>query len=498
VSDAPGPVVSSMTEEAQGVLARLRGAHLNEVPGLALLNAHYCGEQPLSYMAPELIMELGDRLRQVVVHWPGLAIDSTEERLDVEGFRLGGKAEAADDLWGIWQANGLDLSSHQAQVDALVMRRSYLIVGTRTGDDIDPSSGVDIDVPLISVESPLEVFAARDPRTRRTASAAKWWSAPGPKGEDENHVTLYQRNSTSWWVERRSDVTGRTGWVLDEDGSKGVDEHKLGVVPVVPLVNRPRTSAKPGAVEGTSDLAAVIPLSDAACKIATDMMVGAEFHALPRRWATGVDAASFVDQGGNPVSALSRVAGRLWADESGDVKFGQFSEANLSNFHETMNLLAHMVAGIAGLPPHYLGLATDNPASADAIRSGEARLVKRAERRQRTFGEAYEQVMRIALLFRDGRLPSGASRMETLWRDASTPTIAQAADAAVKKFAGGIVPLRQTREDLGYSSIQIQRMEQADSDAAAAAARAFGVGGEDPQMPGETSPAPEPVSEVAA
>jgi hypothetical protein len=26
---------------------------------------------------------------------------------------------------------------------------------------------------------------------------------------------------------------------------------------------------------------------------------------------------------------------------------------------------------MAGLPPHYLGLTTDNPASADAIRSGE-------------------------------------------------------------------------------------------------------------------------------
>ena len=29
------------------------------------------------------------------------------------------------------------------------------------------------------------------------------------------------------------------------------------------------------------------PLSDAACKIATDMMIGAEYHALPRRYALG-------------------------------------------------------------------------------------------------------------------------------------------------------------------------------------------------------------------
>lgn len=483
-----GRVASSYAETAKPILAALQLAHGREKLELELLNAHYLGKQPLSYMAPELIMELGDRMRQVVVHWPELVVDSKEERLDVEGFCLGGRSEADAELWGIWQANNLDLLSHQAQVDSAVMRRSYIIVGTRSEADVDPSSGVGVDVPLVTVESPLEVFASRDPRTRRVNAAAKWWCSPGENGRDVDHVTLYLPNSTAVYSRQKNRKAGGPEWTVDE--AYPVDEHGLGVVPVVPLVNRPRTSARSGGAEGTSDLDAVIPLSDAACKIASDMMVGAEFHSLPRRWATGVTAEDFTDPSGRPVSALSRIAGRIWAfaGSSEDVKVGQFAESGLSNFHSTIELLASLVASIAGLPPHYMGQASENPSSADAIRSGEARLVKRVERAQRALGEGYEQAMRIALLFRDRELPDGAARMETKWRDASTPTIAQSADAAVKLFAAGIVPRRQTWNRLGFSATEQALMEQEYDREAERAARSFGLG-QDSQMPGEVVPA---------
>src|SRR5690606_16792788 len=128
-----------------------------------------------------------------------------------------------------------------------------------------------------------------------------------------------------------------------------------------------------------------------------------------------------------------------------------FQAASLSNFHESINQLARLVASVAGLPPHYLGYSTDNPASADAIRSSEARLVKRAERKQRAFGGSWEQVMRLVRRFQSGDWDPRLLRLETVWRDASTPTVAQAADAVAKKHAEGIITTRQAREDLGYT-----------------------------------------------
>ncbi|WP_088312410.1 phage portal protein [Kineosporia sp. R_H_3] len=445
-------------------LIRLKEQHKNEVPALERYNAHYEGTQPLSYLASELVTQLSDRLRQVVIAWPMLVVDSVEERLDIEGFRLANSTSANDELWDIWQANDLDEWSQQAHLDALVMKRSYAIVGT---------NGEDARRPIITVESPLQVIHERDPRTRKVAAAAKFWT----DDEGQQRATLYLPNETSWWVGAGS------GW---EQGSDDPDEHGRGVVPVEPIVNRPRLRAMNGAKvmqagalaavgEGTSDLAPVIPISDAACKVATDMMVAAEFHAMPRRWALGFSREDFEDEAGNKISPFRQIAGNIWASErtkQEGAEVGQFPESNLSNFHETLKLLAQITGQVSGLPAHYLNFATDNPASADAIRSGEVRLVKRAERKQRSFGGSWERVMRLALLWRDNSVPAEASRMETIWRDASTPTIAQVADAAVKKNQAGIVPLRQTREDLGYSATQIDRMQEEDE---RTSALAFGL-----------------------
>lgn len=403
-------------------------------------SAYYEGRQSLSYMDPELVAEMGHRIRPVILNWPRLVVDSLEERLDVEGFRLAGEARADSRMWDWWQANDLDEQSQQAHIDALVESRSFVIVGA-------PDSG---DVPVITVESAQQVTASFDPRTRKVRAALKSWS---DVDSAEDFATLYLPDVTLYY---RSGP-GKGGVFEEYDR----DEHGMGVVPVVPIVNRPRTLAP----EGVSELADVVPLSDAACKVATDMMIGAEFHAMPRRWVVGMGPEDFVDADGHPVSEWSRIAGRVWANKGTpqEVEMGQFPEADLSNFHSTINALAKLTASMAGLAPHVLGMATENPASADAIRSAETRLIKRAERRQRAFGGSWERVMRIAARVMDGSSDPSLSRLETVWRDAATPTVGQAADAAVKLHAERIVPTRQTREDLGYSQETIAAMEAEDA-----------------------------------
>lgn len=443
-------------------LSYLARAHEAEIPRLKELNCYYEGEQPLSYMHPELLAELGAQLRQVVINWPRLVVDSLEERLDVTGFRFaqpGSDAiaaeadqETADELWRIWQANCMDEASQQAHVDALVMRRSFLIVGS---NENDPAT------PLMTVESPLQVRADWEPRTRTVRAALKRWHETDLlTGQVLNqYATLYLPNATYWYRQ-----LGPTTWQEDNR-----DEHELGVVPVVPLVNRPRVM-RPG---GTSELTDVLPLSDAACKVATDMMVSAEYHAMPRRVAFGFDEDDFTDENGKPVSVWSRLAGRIWATaknrktgtdgDGADVI--QFPEANLANFHETLNQLARLAASLSGQPPHFFGLATDNPPSADAIRAAEIRLIKRAERRQQAFGGGYGAAGRLVLRIRDGVWNPRAASLETVWRDPATPTRAQAADATVKLVQAGVIPVEQGREDMGYTAVQRERMRMWDASA---------------------------------
>ena len=420
-------------------LDRLAKAHDADLPQLKRLDSYYEGKQPLSYMAPELMRELNDRLRQLVINWPRLVVDALEERLDVEGFRFSNDAEADSELWGIWQANDLDEESQLGHVDALAMRRSFVIVGANERDEANP---------LITVESPLEVYAERDPRTREVVAAVKRWTEDVPNTESVDHATLYLPNLTTWYVK----VKGKGTWVPDPDIAP--DRTGLDRPPVEPLVNRARTRDR----GGVSELADVIPVSDALCKIATDMMVSAEYHAIPRRWAAGLTEEDFVDPDGRKISSFTARIGGMWMSENVETRFGQFAEAQLSNFHETINALARVVSGLTGLPPHFLGYIGGEPISADAIRASEARLIKRAERRQRAFGGSWERVMRLAMQVRDGAVPANAARLETIWRDAATPTLAQTADAVVKLHAEGLLPDEMAWEMMQFSQTQIARM----------------------------------------
>lgn len=420
--------------------------HDQQLDQLRKLDAYYEGEQPLSYMHPELIQQLEGQVRQVVINWPQMVVDALEERLDIEGFRRPDEASGDADLWSIWQANDMDAGSQRAHVEALTLGRSYVTVGTPDSAD---------DPPVITDESALDMIATTDPRTRQTAAAVRRWSSDGVEQQAQiaNMATLYLPEATIVFAKQK-------------DGSwaeQSRDEHGLGAVPVVPILNRARRKR----ALGVSELKLVLPLSDAACKIATDMMVGANFHALPKYFATGVAESDFTDADGNPISVWKNVTGRIWATENDQAKLGQFAASDLANFHKTLDALAQLVASLCGLPPHYLGFSTDNPASAEGIKSSEARLVKRAERKQGMFDVGWEQVMRLAMRLQTGSWDDGLRRLETAWRDPSTPTVAQVADAAVKTYQAGIVPLPFTRRRLGFSDAEISQMEQMDDQFAA-------------------------------
>ena len=420
-------------------LVRLDTKLAQQIPGLDRVDRYFEGEQPLKYMARAMEAEIGDRVSQLVLNWLRFGAEAYENRLDIEGFRYRGSASSDAELWRIWQANGLDEQAQQAHLDALVLGRSYVIVGSPDDESDDP---------IVTVESPFQVFAERDPRTRRVSAAVKRWQE-GEGTEVVQRATLYLPDSTE------SFATGKDGWV----SAGAADVHELGRVPVVPLVNRPRI-LRP---DGLSEFQDVIPVADAANKMATDMMVSAEYHAMPRRWAVGLSANDFVDENDKPISVWSRDTGTLWGSENKDAKFGQFQESDLTVFHNSIKMLAQLASQMLALPPHYLSFVGDNPSSADAIRSSETQLVKRVERKHTYFGGSWEDVQRLVLRFKTGKWDEEAKTLETVWRDPSTPTVAQVADATVKKVQTGIVPVEQARIDLGYTQQQRDNMLEMDA-----------------------------------
>jgi hypothetical protein len=441
----------------------LARVHDNDLPHLREFNALYDGTAPLHYLHPEILREVEERIQAVALGWPMLAVDPLEERLDVVGFAYPEDDDPAPgvtpeqlvsalgdkNLAEVWEDNDLDTESQMGHIDALVMRRAYVDVGTRDDGSTDS--------PLTTIESPLEAFALIDPRTRQPRAYLKRWKDDysfATQTQDQ-FATLKLPNATVW-LDR-----GPTGW-----REIGRDEHGLGTPPVAVLTNRGRLADRYGRSELTPPL---LSLSHAANKIATDMMVAAEFHAIPLRALFGVGPDDFEDVNGNRLSGLQLLMSRLLTVPDGGegsepVRAHEFQSSSLSNFHDTLGQLARHVSGLLGLDPSVLGMSQgDNPASAEALRSRETRLIKRAERKQGGFGGGgWNRWAQLVRRFQDGDWDPSARRVKTLWRDAATPTRAQAADAAVKLVTGQIIPKQQAREDLGYTPAQQRRMDAQD------------------------------------
>jgi hypothetical protein len=444
---------------SQELVKRLVQKLEEERPGLEALDSYYEATQPLAFLAPEVRELVGRRLQNLNIPLPGLVVDSIEERLDVEGFRLADDADPDSELWETWQRNNLDEESQQAHADALIAGRSFATVWA--DDDGEP---------LISVESAHQMYLEHHPATRERLHALKLWKEPD---EDRHRAVLYLPDSVTHWTSKGKGVTSvGEGWTQTESL-----DNPLGVVNVVPIVNRPRRM-KP---HGRSELQPLLPMFDAINKLGSDMMVSSEFHAMPRRVATGVEIAeepvldtqgqpTFTDDGEpitKPVNPFDRTPGRTWIVESPEAQVSQLPEADLRNFLEGIKTLAFLIAALAGLPPHYVALSSsDNPSSADAIRSAEASLVKRVVRRQRSFGGSWEEVMRLAHAVQRGGVPDEMNRLETVWANPETRTIAQDADAALKPREIG-VPEQALWERVGFSPVEIERFRSMKRQAAA-------------------------------
>ena len=461
----------ALSDEERDTLGRLTATLPRVVRRNQVADAYYDGEQRVEQLGLAVPPELRQFL--TIVAWPGTYVDAIEERIDLEGFRLPGAGEADEDLWQIWQANGLDEESQLAHLDALVRRQSFVIVGAGDADgpDAPSTAGGDEDrdpaMPLVTVESSDEVAVELSPRTRRVAAAAKLY-----RDRTELRATLYLPDQTVW-LERQS---GR--WV-DADR----DEHQLGVVPVVPLVNRPRLDRR----SGRSQMQRVISLTDAAARALTNAQIATEVMAIPQRWVVGASANDFKDpKTQEQLTTWEAYFGSIWALANKDARAGQFTAADLANFKTIVDHYASLVAGVTGLPMRYLGQLATNPPSAEGIRADESRLIKTCERFQKSAGGSWERVMRLVRRILDGDWNPDLAQLETLWRDPATPTRAQAADAAVKLVQAGILPVEAAWEDLGYSAVRrLKLREMRETDAARDPIREIAAGLTPPDQPAD-------------
>lgn len=435
----------TLSDDERAMIMFLRTEMLRERYELMLLDAYFNGEQ----VVRDLGISIPPQLKHLhtVIGWPRIGVESLDERLELEAFRFADGGDSSE-MAEIVEANDLLDESSLAHVDGFVFGRCYVAVGSGDcGDDCPP---------LISIESPLDMAMDWDARLRIGTAALREClpdRLPQDATPEDRMVVLYLPDQT---IQAMPSDNGR-GWEVVNR-----DMHGLGVLPVLRMANRQRAGDRIGRSEITPE---VMSITDAACRRLIGIEVAAEFFGAPQRYILGAAESAFQDAAGNALSAWETYIGRMLAlerDPDSDQlpQVGQFSAHDPSGQTKIIDLYARIMATQLGLPPHMLGYTSDNPASADAIRSSEAKLVTKAQRRIRRFSATWRQVMRMALWVRDGEPPDKTRRIETVWRNPATPTVAAQVDAAVKLVQTGILPATSdvTYEMVGLSEDQQQRL----------------------------------------
>lgn len=403
--------------------------------------AYYDGEQPMKNLGIAVPPQL-EALR-TAAGWPAIVVDSLEERLDVQGFRFPSSLDADSELWDIWMGNGMDHESGLAHLDALVFGRAFLMAGSADRRLADARG----DMPLLTVESPMNMSAEFDTASRQVRAALQVYEFWGDEA-----AALYLPDQTVHLIRPR----GGAWRVRDRD------QHRLGKCPVVLMANQARTYDRYGKSEITPQIRS---WTDAACRTLLGMEIAREFFGSPQRYILGASEEAFQKADGTPMSAWETYIGRVLAlerDEEGEVpQVGTFTASDPQPFIAIIKMLAQLVSSQTGLPPHLLGFAADNPASAEAIRSSEARLDKRARRRQRSFECAWRELAQLALMIAGGgSLPADASQLDVLWEPPETPTPGATSTAILAQVQSGALPPTSevTLEKLGYSATERARI----------------------------------------
>ena len=417
-----------LSHEDSDLVARLTGVQREQYDQMERLDAYYDGRQRLEHLGLSAPSQLLRRF-ETVVNVPRMAVDEPVRRQVLKAFHRSGSSVDDPVLREAWEANNLDSQAPLVHKDARVYGRGVVTVSENEDDH---------DHPFITVEDPRQFSVLIDNRRRRMSSALRLWRDDADRRE---MATLYLPDRTMWLSQ------GTYGWVVDD-----VNEHRLGRVPVVLFLNRPRA----GRWGGTSEMADVMALTDGVARLITNMLVAAETHAVPDKWVAGVSQGDFVGKDGKPLPTWETYFAAIKATANEKARFGQFAASDLKNFHDSVNNMLAWCAAVLGLPTRYAGQQSVNPAAEGAIRADEARLIRNVELMNAGDGDSWAWVMGLYERIRTDEWVAN-NEIRTLWHDPATPTKSQSGDYIMKLHAEGILSKEGAWDELGWDEARKDR-----------------------------------------
>lgn len=438
---------------------------------------YYNGNVPLKFTSPEFRAQTGELFDNFSDNWCQVVPDATVERLVPIAFRLN-DGTMDSKAWDAWRRNEADVEVGLAFLEALIAGRSYGLVWK--------SDGVNTEITFHDVRQATVDYVPGKRRVRR-AGLLVW------RDGNQERASLFYPDAVYLWV-RRTDtafgyaVDSAAGWV-----SAGTLGNPLGVVPLVAIENRARLRGKP-----TSEIASVAPLQDSVNTLWAHLMTAADERAVPARAVLGMDRPTkeILDEDGEIIGEEDMPIDRfrkdrlLWLEREG-AQIAEFSAADLTNYTSVIETAVRHIAAQTRTPPSYLTGEMVN-ISADALVASEAGLVAKVQERQRYFGAALREIVRLeALAAGDAARAEALSMGSVVWRDAQFRSEAQYADALTKYKAINVPDeaLWERMPDTTPEEIERWKSMRDDQAAAIVGGNIAGLFGAKPDEPAAALPA---------
>lgn len=414
---------------------RLRNALRRQYRDMRV-NVAFLGASVPPYMRDQL---------DIVCGWPDKAVTSLASRCMWDGVTSPSGEEDPLGAMTLLHENRFDLLVPEL-VDATLTYCCSFVVALPG----DPAAG-DPDVVVTGADA-LWATGLWDVR-RRGLEAGLLVDSADDNGKPTSVLLL-----TSEHVTRLA--LGDRGWV-----AVARMDHSLGRVPMEPLPYRPALGRPFGRSRISRE---VMSITDRVVRAGFRTEVSSDLYAAPALLLLGADESMFQNAQGDKVPLWSWYMGRLKSlpkDEDGDKPDLQvIPQQSMEPFLAMKRALAAEFASATSLPISALGIAQDNPSSAEAIYAAKEDLVIEAQNTTRSIGYGLNRIVQDAICLRDGipvtEMDDEVRNFATRWRNPAMPSVVSQSDAVVKQISA-IPELAQTDvalEELGYSAEQIVRI----------------------------------------
>lgn len=378
---------------------------------------HMDGNFPLPYAPQEAGGEFDKLAERSVTNMLSLVVDMQSQMLFVEGYSTKTTPEGGTVAWDEWQRNHFDSRQIGVHREALTYGRAYVGMAPNKAGVWRP-----IAFPASRMWASFDSVEA-DPWPEYAVSVSKWRGGTlGGYADGERDVWLFGPDSVAQFVQRGDDLT-----------LVGEVAHGFAYTPIVMFANR--TDLDGNAVGQVEPL---VGLNQRLNQAVFDLMMTSTFSSFKVKTLTGVFmGADDLDDDELDASVLEAKAkkfklsmgqNRVLMASDPEAKFGQLDETPLAGFISSVELAVRQIATVSQVPPHAL-LGSMSNLSAESLAAAESGLQRKVAEIQHSFGESWEQLLRL-MAFQAGAFDEAEDTSgEVMWRDMSARSLSQSVDA---------------------------------------------------------------------